>query len=817
MKRTSRYRVSTCLLAFLLTLLMFHPGMVPSVRAYEESEIPAGNIITGAKVIEEGGIYLIKNQTLNANSSSGIIRVETEEPVTLIFDGNNSLTTTGNSIYGPLVIGTVKDGTSTTAQVPIKKANVTIILAAGSNTTFECKSTATSSDAKTAGISVCIGSTLTIQSEEELTDPGKLRAIGGHYAAGIGTGANKQAGTIVIEGGEIYAESFDNSGVAGNGAGIGGGGGDSRNGGHSEGIIIYGTARVTAISHGNGAGIGGGGGAMNEYNGMTGPGSGGTIKIYGDAVVAAISEGRGAGIGGGGAGKNDPAIGGGASGTITISGTPIVTATSASGAGIGPGMSTAGVLGVPEDITITGGNVYAQRMDGVTVTNGFGDNLRMKEVLPPVSEGTLSTFEVFGSSKKYTYQAIADDKDETHVWLPESGGSLTVVVTDAENLPLEHTSVSVEVAATSLIDNFTTDAGGKVEKLAGAAGSYSITASRSGYQSASTTITLSGSDATVQIALAKTSSGSGGGGIPDASLTIRCVDEGGSEIYTQTLSAVHGKTETIYAPPLKGYALAQGETGSRSHRIVAGKNEVIFRYIADEMELEDLRVPTGDGRPPVSSAIREMLETEEHIRYIQGFPDGTVRPDSNISRAEAAAIFWRLILDEEKSYGIENGFDDISGGEWYAQAVNYLAKLGIITGYEDGSFRPEQAMSRAEFAAMIARFDEMEAADMTPFVDLTEQHWAHDYVISAYLKGWMSGYPTGEFRPESPITRAEVVMIVNRMLGRGIRTKDISADLYSFYPDLSTNHWAFAEMIEASVEHDYERLETGYETHTSRS
>ena len=404
---------------------------------------------------------------------------------------------------------------------------------------------------------------------------------------------------------------------------------------------------------------------------------------------------------------------------------------------------------------------------------------------------------------------------ESYLPVPTTGGLTILVTSSSTGTPLAGATVTVSAGGTPLTGIPPTGTSGKVELTDIALDTYTITVSRSGYRSASASTTLNTLSASQTITIVLSPNDSGGSGTPDASLTIRCVDEQGATLFEQTVSAVTGKTETIYAPPLRGYSLAQGEPGSRSCRILPGKNEVTFRYIADEVELEDPKIPTGDGRPPVSSAIKETLETEEHIRYIQGFPDGTVRPEENISRAEAAAIFWRLIRDAEKNDTAEGAFHDVNGDKWYAQAVNYLAGMGVVTGYEDGSFRPQNAISRAEFAAMIARFDELETADIEPFADISEQHWACDYVISAYLKGWMSGYPAREFRPESPITRAEVVMIVNRMLGRGIQAKNIPSNLHGLYPDLPANHWAFAEIIEASVEHDYERLENGYETHVT--
>ena len=220
--------------------------------------------------------------------------------------------------------------------------------------------------------------------------------------------------------------------------------------------------------------------------------------------------------------------------------------------------------------------------------------------------------------------------------------------------------------------------------------------------------------------------------------------------------------------------------------------------------------------PAVSDKIKDVFETENHISYIKGYPDETVKPNNNITRGEVATIFWRLIISSDKNNVVSSTFSDVNEDEWYAQAVNYLASLKIITGYEDGTFKPNQSITRAEFIAIASRFDDLELGVSNPFVDVQGSHWAYTYILSAYEKGWVSGYEGSVFLPNSKITRAEVVKIVNGMLGRGIEKEDISKELYTLYPDLTVNHWAFAEIIEASVEHNYERKNNGYELHTNR-
>lgn len=209
------------------------------------------------------------------------------------------------------------------------------------------------------------------------------------------------------------------------------------------------------------------------------------------------------------------------------------------------------------------------------------------------------------------------------------------------------------------------------------------------------------------------------------------------------------------------------------------------------------------------------LNKTDHIRYIFGYPDQSIRPDNAITRAEAASIFFRLLLNADKNSAKSSTFSDVQGGVWYSQAINYLASAGIVSGYEDGTFRPNQPITRAEFATMASKFDKLEKTGDQIFPDIQDNHWAKDFVNSAYTKGWVSGYPDGTFRPQLNITRAEVVSIVNKMLERKIKLADIPAGVLRFI-DLTESHWAYIDMMEASNEHDYQKDEDGYEKWTLR-
>ncbi|MDR2711819.1 MAG: S-layer homology domain-containing protein [Clostridiales bacterium] len=306
----------------------------------------------------------------------------------------------------------------------------------------------------------------------------------------------------------------------------------------------------------------------------------------------------------------------------------------------------------------------------------------------------------------------------------------------------------------------------------------------------------------------------GGGSTTMATLTVKGIDKvTGAVIYNQGVTVVVGSDEKINAPIISGYVLDTDSPISQSIIIKTGTNTVNFyyKYIGEQSEHSTGNQFGQQNRLPAGAKVKEALETEEHIPYINGYPDGSVRPNDKITRAEVAMIFWRLLKTSAKHDVVTNSFNDIKGGESHAQAVNYLAGINILQGYKDGSFRPFQGITRAEFTAIASRFDDLAIGNSNPFSDLTSSHWAYDYIISAYTKSWISGYPNGEFRPQNSISRAEAVKTVNCMLGRGIKPVDLPEDIPS-YTDISDLHWAYCEIMEATVSHQCERKANGWET-----
>lgn len=217
------------------------------------------------------------------------------------------------------------------------------------------------------------------------------------------------------------------------------------------------------------------------------------------------------------------------------------------------------------------------------------------------------------------------------------------------------------------------------------------------------------------------------------------------------------------------------------------------------------------GLLPLVASAAETEETVDitdkdlftHYAYMKGYEDGTFKPSNNITRAEAAQIFYNLDANGEEfpvlTDGPDKTFTDVKSGAWFAEPVTALAKSGIINGYKDGSFLPSNNITRAEFITMVGRAMEMDSAGVTqpPFPDVSIKHWAVKEIDMAKRLKLIGGYDDGSFKPSNPITRAEVVTIINAALGRD----PVFVPKTDKFPDVKINHWAAADIMEAGITH----------------
>ena len=228
-----------------------------------------------------------------------------------------------------------------------------------------------------------------------------------------------------------------------------------------------------------------------------------------------------------------------------------------------------------------------------------------------------------------------------------------------------------------------------------------------------------------------------------------------------------------------------------------------FILVWDEYNTPITPIPEPDNSPV-------GLNTEDHVAYIIGYEDGTVRPGANITRAEVATIFFRLLTDEtrESYWSQSSGFTDVASGAWYNNAVSTLTRAGILDGYEDGSFRPNASITRAEFTKIaVSFFKHVGGASANPFSDVPDSAWYAEFVKAAAELGLIDGYEDGTFRPNAPITRAEACTIVNRTLGRAPDKDNLLPEHEMLtWPDNSRDAWYYAQIQEATNSHDYQWL-----------
>ena len=244
--------------------------------------------------------------------------------------------------------------------------------------------------------------------------------------------------------------------------------------------------------------------------------------------------------------------------------------------------------------------------------------------------------------------------------------------------------------------------------------------------------------------------------------------------------------------------------------IVSSKIYKEFEIIVKDGYLEITRSGGHHPRPKPTVEIEDDdalgLNTTDHFAYIVGYGNGEVRPQNNITRAEVATIFFRLLTDDVRDENLTktNRYSDVAATSWYNTAVSTLSSMGIITGYPDGTFRPNAAITRAEFAAIAARFDNDGDKTAAKFSDIAS-HWAKDEISIAYNNGWITGYPNGTFGPQRDITRAETMTLVNRVLNRLPETEeDLLPNMTVWTDNANPKAWYYLAVQEATNSHYYE-------------
>ena len=247
-----------------------------------------------------------------------------------------------------------------------------------------------------------------------------------------------------------------------------------------------------------------------------------------------------------------------------------------------------------------------------------------------------------------------------------------------------------------------------------------------------------------------------------------------------------------------------------------------FKMPAHDVTIEGTFAKNSSGhhhrKPTVTipDKVPTGLNGNDHYAYIVGYPDKTVRPQNGITRAEVATIFFRLLTDETRNANSakSNSYSDVAAGAWYNHAVSTLSAMGIVKGDSDGKFNPNAPITRAEFAAIAARFDDKANSTTADFSDIVS-HWAKNEISAASNNGWINGYPDGTFRPDNKITRAEAMTLVNRVLKRLPETaEDLHDDMIKWSDNSDASQWFYLAVQEATNSHYYKAKENKSEKWT---
>ena len=413
----------------------------------------------------------------------------------------------------------------------------------------------------------------------------------------------------------------------------------------------------------------------------------------------------------------------------------------------------------PTNTDMTDKNGYAQVVEGENTYNVVVEDttVKIENAAVEVKDGKISV--------------ILPDGNKL-----DTANQTTVTVTDKDNAPVQNMSVTVtdvnnQTAAKS------TDANGKITvpvKTTGGSSSSGGGGSSSGGSSS-------------------------GGGSTVNTINVKVTDKDDKSVNVTKSTASDSITLT----------LPSGTTldGSNYYTITVtdSKGNAKTEY---SVTLKDKSGNTVSGETDASGQL--ILPAAEHKAYIVGYEDGTFKPENNMTRAEAAAIFARNIA-ERKGENISSGkssFTDVNSKLWCNNSIAYLEKYNIISGYNDGTFRPEEQITRAEFVTMCMRFydmfEDITVSDKNIFNDVPKSHWASGYIYNAIAMKWIEGYADGTFKPDSNITRAEVVAIVNRVLDRSADTEYVNKNISAVnkFTDLKDkSYWALYEILEAANTH----------------
>ena len=437
------------------------------------------------------------------------------------------------------------------------------------------------------------------------------------------------------------------------------------------------------------------------------------------------------------------------------------------------------------DVTLTSASA-SKPYDGTALTsknvtvggNGFADG-----------EGatynvTGSQTEVGKSDNEFTYELNANTKASNYN-ITMYKGELVITAADSVAYKVEHYKQN--------LDGSYNDTPNDIDPLSGTAGTLTAAAAKDypGFTPGTVTQEKIKSDGTTTVKIQYTRN--------SYTLTINYVYRDGSKAAESHIETIlYGKDYSVTSPKISGY--------TADKLVVSGTMPADNRTVTVTYTKNGGHHPRPKPTVEIEDDDALGLNTTDHFAYIVGYGNGEVRPQNNITRAEVATIFFRLLTDDVRDENLTktNRYSDVAATSWYNTAVSTMTKAGIVDGYPDGTFRPNAAITRAEFAAIAARFDNDGDKTAAKFSDIAT-HWAKDEISIAYNNGWITGYPNGTFGPQRDITRAETMTLVNRVLNRQPETEeDLLPNMTVWTDNANPKAWYYLAVQEATNSHYYE-------------
>ena len=314
--------------------------------------------------------------------------------------------------------------------------------------------------------------------------------------------------------------------------------------------------------------------------------------------------------------------------------------------------------------------------------------------------------------------------------------------------------------------------------------------------------------ATVRVVVDGGNTGGGGGGTVTTSYTINAsAGKGGTISPDGTVKVSRGDNKTFTIAASNGYIIADVLVDGVS---VGAVSSYTFTKVSKD---HTISVVFKEARPgvadPSETGVDQWLRVTDHIAYMHGYDNGNFGPMDNLTRAQAAQLFYRLLVNQDVEITVS--FNDVPADAWYAKAVNTLASLSIIKGIGNGKFDPDREISRAEFIVIATRFAKTIDKVNSPFVDVADDAWYAPYVATATSYGWITGVGEGRFAPDDLVTRAEAATIVNRMLARSADREFVDGNAVQHFSDVTPDAWYYYQIMEAANGHSHRYSEDGYE------